>query len=276
MKTQANLTLSNMVSLAVLILCISMLAQSAIVKADMDWGGAMISTFESLGSDLNDIEGKTRDYSINSWYSTSVMDVGGVGAGACAVPAAGYVTLPAEFMYLMREIYNSSMGLGFLIYGDAFQDDFATILGLWSEEVTLDDETLELIYGAVEMSLDYGIHRLEKYSESLGAAGAGSVGVASTRSVSGKAANEASTKMISKTLAKKTGSKVAGKLGAKVAAKTGAKIGGKYVAKSLTAWIPFISAAVCGGLNMWLMDGVMSAAESYYQKLASFRRNRYK
>lgn len=214
--------------------------------AEIDWGKMLVNTFESLGSDLEQIERKTDDYSASSWYRTSVLDVASIGAGACAIPLSGAVTLPAEFVYLIREIYNSSMGLGFLINDDAHKDDFAIILGLWTDEIKIEDETLHHVWNVADVT---GV--TEKMVTSLGSEG-----------------------MVSQLMAKKTGAKVAGKLATKIAAKVGAKISAKYAAKMITIWIPGVSAVVCGGLNAWIMNGVLSSAKSYYQQRARVRKQR--
>lgn len=215
--------------------------------AETNWGGMLTKSFEAMGSNLTQIKRKTSHYSTTSWYRTSLIDVAAVGAGACAVPLSGMVALPAEFLYLIREIYNSSMGLGFLINGEANKDDFAIILGLWADEISLDNG---MVHHAFELADASGIP--EKAVMSLGTGG-----------------------VVSQLLAKKTGAKVAGKLAAKIAAKAGAKISAKYAAKLALAWIPFVSAAACSGLNIWIMNGVLSNAEDYYQQLASVRKTRY-
>lgn len=250
--------------IAIILLLISLsIFITPIAKADIDWGKEIIILFESLGSDLHDVKEKTRPYTAETWYRTSVVDVTSVGAGACVIPGSGYVTLPAEFLYLMKEVYNSAMGLGFLIYGEAHKDDFATILGLWTDEVTIDERTLDLVFKAAEeMALSHIKSNTGKDSpvDEYGITQGG---------------KKVSTKVISQELAVKTGAKTSGKLGDKIAVKTGAKITGKYAAKGITAWVPVISAMVCGGLNAWIMDGILSASEEYYTKLNKFQKQRY-
>ena len=113
---------------------------SSYSRADIDWPSLVNKAFETSGSELRAIQQKTRNYTSDSWYSTSIADVGLAGGAACGIPFSGYAALPAEFIYLMREIYNSSLGLGFLIYGSATKDDFATILGIWADETVLDEK----------------------------------------------------------------------------------------------------------------------------------------
>lgn len=211
------------------------------------------------------------------------MDVAGVGGGACAIPMAAYATLPAEFVYLMREIYNSSMGIGFIVQGQAYKDDFANILGIWSEAVSLDDRTMETVYSlaegvteefgedAAEHAIEYVGKRANAQSRTIGTPGRQPAD--NTAALGGTA--PASTKVVSKVFAHKAGTKVAGKLSTKVAAKTGAKIATKYAAKASVAWIPIISAMTCAGLNAWIMDGILAASEQYFTRLHQFRAARY-
>ncbi len=245
---------------------------SSVLRADIDWPTLVNKAFETSGSDLRTIQQKTRSYTADSWYSTSIADVGITGGAACGIPLSGYAALPAEFIYLMREIYNSSLGLGFLIYGSATKDDFATILGIWVGETVLDNKTLDVIYGVAEESAQYAFEtKAEKYSKTH------SVMAGTTLSgAKSKGTAIPSKKMVSKQIAKKTGVKTAGKLSTKVATKVGAKIGGKYAVKASFSWVPFVSAAVCGSLNMWIMNGIMTASEEYYHLLNNDRNKRYK
>ena len=123
---------------------------SPAARAEIDWGNALIQTFEQLGSDTRNIRRKVRGYSAKSWYRSSIGDVTAVGAGACAVPVGAYAALPAEFVYLMREIYNSSLGLGFLKTGSAHRDDFASILAKWGGDYNISDSELARLMDSAE------------------------------------------------------------------------------------------------------------------------------
>lgn len=275
------------------------LLPSGAQAADIDWSGMMVTAFEQISADLQAIQAKASQYqSTTSWRVVSNLDVAGVGGGACAIPMAAYATLPAEFLYLMREIYSSAMGIGFIVHGQANKDDFANILGVWSDAVSLDNQTMEEIYTLAEdVTKDYGedateyaIEHVAKRVQASSRSGAtpsnsrqhaGSTatigGAAATGVKAGTAGSTpASTKVVSKVLAKKAGTKVAGKLSTKVAAKTGTKIAAKYAAKASVGWIPFVSAAACAGLNVWIMDGILDASEKYYARLHQFRTMRYR
>ena len=66
-------------------------------------------------------------------------------------------------------------------------------------------------------------------------------------------------------LALKGGSKIGAKLASKAASKAATKLMTKLTAKTGFGWIPFIGGAVSAGVNWWLVDGLLTAAEQYYQ-----------
>jgi hypothetical protein len=266
-----------------IMLCLAMLHPS-VRAADIDWPGLVVKAFEETGADLGTIKTKAASYdSVNNWRYVSDADVAMAGGGACIIPVAAYAALPVEFVYLMRQIYNSSMGIGFIITGSAVKEDFANILGVWSGEVKLDEETLSGIYlisegiaeevaeNAAEKVVDGAVSKavkLFKAKENAGTTGAGAVSL-------NHGTQKASAKVVSKVFAEKTGTKVAGKLSTKVAAKTGAKIGAKYAGKAAFAWIPLVSGVVCGGLNIWIMDSILTSAELYFTTMREYRLKRY-
>jgi len=91
-----------MYKLKCLIVCIILSLSVSTARADVEWGGMLVESFEFLGSDLENVKRKTSGYNADSWYRTSVLDVTGIGMGACAVPLSGLATLPVEFLYLIE------------------------------------------------------------------------------------------------------------------------------------------------------------------------------
>ena len=129
-------------------------------------------------------------------------------------------------------------------------------------------KTLDMIYEVAEEGAEYAFEKHSKTNNVIAGttlSGARSKGTAIT-----------SKKMVSKLIAKKTRAKTAGKLSTKIATKVGAKIGGKYAVKATFSWVPFVSSAVCGSLNVWIMNGIMTASEEYYHKLNNDWNERYK
>jgi hypothetical protein len=175
------------------------------------------------------------------------------------------------------------MGIGFKINGAANRDDFANILGVWSGHVRLDDNTLVIAHHVAEQvaqhvrenapdgAVDGAIANALSVSSLAGIAAANPT----SQALSQEVMRRVSSGLVSKVLAEKTGAKVAGKLSTKVAAKTGGKIATKYAAKGASAWVPVISAAVCGGLNAWIMSGILDSAETYFTQLKVAREKRY-
>lgn len=259
---------------------------SPAASTSVDWSGFVVKAFESLGSNLSGIQTKTANYSsAGEWRSASNWDVALVGGGACVVPLAGAAVLPAEFGYLMRQVYNSAMGMGFLVNGSANRDDFANILAMWTDEMKMDHETLQQAFDLAEQiaknlpenSTDAQIQRSVDRVLAMGQLATGlSGGVKGHAALSQHAMTLVWNGGIgSRVLSHKAGAKAAGKLSAKVAAKAGAKIGGKYATKVATIWVPALSAVVCAGLNAWIMDGVLASADTYYNRLKQFREQRY-
>lgn len=61
------------------------------------------------------------------------------------------------------------------------------------------------------------------------------------------------------------GTQVGAKLMEKVIPKVATKLAAKYVTKVSTKWIPVIGGAVSAGINYWVANGIMEAAEQYYK-----------
>ena len=266
-----------------IMLCLAVLHPS-VRAADMDWPGLVVKTFEETGADLGAIKTKAATYdSLSDWKIASNVDAGTAGAAACAIPVAAYAALPVEFLYLMRQIYNSSMGIGFIINGSAVKEDFANILGVWSDEVKLDEETLNGIYlisegiaeevagNAAEKVVDGAVSKAVKLFKAKEDTGTTRLGAVTLR----QGAQKASERVVSKAFAEKTGTKVAGKLSTKVAAKTGAKIGAKYVAKGVWSHFPVLSIPACGLINVWIMGSILASADLYFTTMREYRLKRY-
>lgn len=255
------------------------LAQPAsCAEASPPWGDWITKAFEKMGSDLSNIEGKTKAYtSVTQWRQSSVASVALAGGLACSVPFSAYAALPVEFMYFMGEVYNSVLGVGFLMQKNATRDDFANVLGVWADEVKLDDRTLNGVFqtagkvaavvkeSASEVAIETAVEKIVN-KESAHQVARVVPGIVLPHSL-----NEAGPKILSKTFAKKLGTKVAGKLGAKIAAKAGVKIGSKYAGKLVTGGVIGLSALVCGGLNGWILSTMLDSSELYYRRLAEVR-----
>lgn len=65
-------------------------------------------------------------------------------------------------------------------------------------------------------------------------------------------------------VAVKAGAVVGAQLMGKVVPKVGAKLAAKAASKVSTKWIPIVGGVVSAGINYWVADGLMDAAERYY------------
>ena len=43
------------------------------------------------------------------------------------------------------------------------------------------------------------------------------------------------------------------------------KLAAKLVAKAETSWVLILGGVVCGGINWWLIDGLLEVAENYHR-----------
>lgn len=219
-------------------------------SAETDWGKMIADSFDALGSNLETIETKTAGYTTNGWYRSSVTEVTAAGAAACSIPGVGMGAVVVELPYLMREMYNSSVGLGFLINKTASDEDFANILAAWAGELNLDKQTLmqikELVEEAAQELGEQAIEKIvdrvmEKLKENRGAIATIAAGTApATASQAGTAttANSAASGVATSgagaagsTVGTKATTKIATKTAAKLSSKAGAQIASKVVAK---------------------------------------------
>ncbi len=246
-----------------------------------EFAALVLSTFETLGSDPQAISAKAQNYrTVKEWRVASIADVAVVGGSACALPLSGLATFPAEFGYLMREIFNSALGIGFITYGSATKDDFATILAHWGDEYVVSSAVLGPVYAASEAAMVAVGKRAEQVAvdEALKILDGKAPGAAAKAAAAEakRAAVQVPHSVLSSVLAHHSGSKVAGKLGAKVATKVGAKLSGKFAGKAAGSLIPVASGVICGGINWWIMNGILTSAEHYFEVLRAFREDRYK
>ena len=200
----------------------------------MSFTGDMIQgAFELLSGDTQAICRDAQGYSVSSWRATQITKGVATGTLAGLIPVAGYLTLPADLAYVMRLIHRSATGICTIKLGHADDDTFASVLGVWSGSIELNDELANQI----------GAKVLAKAATYIG----GMEGV----------------KLSIKALAMASQAIVHNKLAPKVAAKVATKVAAKMGAKTLTRWVPVVSAVVGGGTNLWILNGVSNAAEQY-------------
>ena len=201
-----------------------------------DYGKWVIDAFNNLTPDINDIYSNARLDNVSDWRVKQQAMVTGTGAAAMAIPGAHLAALAADIVFLMNRMSVCSYGIG-AIYGyNRFstnileEEDFANILAYWAG----DEEISTMINSKVAIDI----------ASKVG----GKVGV----------------KIIGKTIAKTGAILVGKKIGGKVGAKIGAKFAGKIAGKAVGGMVPFLGAAVGGGINLWFITGIANSAEKYF------------
>jgi hypothetical protein len=245
-----------------------------------DWGNLVTGSFESVAPGLPTIEASARGYGLTRWRIASNINVAVAGGGACALPGSLLVAMPLELAYLMRQLYNSSLGVGFIVKGSATREDFANILGVWTDQLHLQAGALDVAYATAEhvatatppeQLRGMTVVELDRAIARANATGCGKVRtVLETRAM--KAVSDW---LAARVLGRNTGTQVGGAIAAAVAAKTGAKFAAKFGWKAASNPLPVISPAICAGVNAWLMDSMLDAAESYYTALHEYEQQRY-
>ena len=93
---------------------------------------------------------------------------------------------------------------------------------------------------------------------------AGKVGIKINNKTASASTASAVTGMVVSKVAAKLSTKLLAKLTSKIVAKAVAKISVKLAAKTSTVWIPLFGGVVSGGVNVWLVGGLLKASEQYY------------
>ena len=199
-----------------------------------------LDTISNLRPDLNVMYEDTRGYSLGEWRARQQAMVTGTGMAAAIIPVAHLAGVAADVLFLVNRMSVCSYGIG-AIYGRGDnlgnfleEEDFAVVLSLWAG-------------GSDDAEL----------TAALSAKAAADMAV--------KIHSKAGLKILAKTMTKSSGlligSKFGGKFGAKIGAKFGAKLGGKVAA----GLVPFLGAAVGGGINLWFITSIADAAERFYR-----------
>lgn len=187
------------------------------------------------------LEQKVKNYSgISAWKQDNISLV--VASGAASGMAGGLVGLaaiPVDLMWCGRIGAHGSIGVGYILGCDVdFEQDMNMILAIWGG------------IGEASMTVPAG---------KVGIKVGGKIAAKSVAIVTG-----AVTGTVIYKYALKGGSKLSAKLAAKATSKAATKFMTKLAAKTGVGWIPFIGGAVSAGVNWWLVDGLLTAAEQYY------------
>lgn len=195
--------------------------------------------FRALAGDTNQIIREAQGSTVEDWRTAQVTKGALSGAAAAIIPVAGYLTLPADLAYVMRLIHRTATGICAIGLGDADDETFSHILGVWS--------------GGIELNEELERQLRTKVLAKAGVAVGGTVGF--TYAV------QALTLVANTMLHSKLSPKIAAKVATKLAAKMGTK--------AVTRWIPVLSAVAGGGVNIWVVNGVARSATEYVRFIQS-------
>ncbi len=203
----------------------------------MSFGDYVIGAFDGLTPDVRGIYEGAKSSTLSGWRTKQQSLVTGSGVLAAAIPGFHMVGIAADVVFLMNRMSVCSYGIGAIIgydrnLGDILEEeDFAIVLARWGG----DDNLTDAVIGKTCAEL--------------------------AAKVGGKVATKILAKKMAECAGVLIGKKLAGKVGVKVGSKFGAKLGTKAVA----GWIPFLGAAVSGGINLWFITEIANAAEDWYR-----------
>jgi hypothetical protein len=196
-------------------------------------GEVVNGLIEKVSGDTETICRDAEKSNPSDWKAAQIAKAMSVGAGAAAIPVAGYLTLPADLAATLRIMHRAATGICYLRLGKASDETFAGVLAVWSGAVTLDADFAKQV---TAKALAIG-----------GSTIGGGVGL----------------NMVIEAFRLSAGVIASKKLGPKIGQKVANKIAGKLGAKGATRWIPFVSAAVGAGTNWWLINRICNAADEY-------------
>lgn len=199
---------------------------------------AAIHKMALIGSDdaKNSLRTTAKTYSLDGWKRIHVAKLGTVGAltGVVGGPV-GLALEGLDIAYLLAASGRGCYGVGHIKDRDIDYDvDLAMILAIWCGAAEA---------GGAIVAGKIGIKIAGKVAVTIGA------------NIAGKLAGK---------LAAKAAMKLGSKGGAKVIAYASSKLVAKIASKMSVKWIPILGGIVGAGINVWIMNGLMTAAVSYY------------
>ena len=233
------------------------LTHESLVKLFSDWGSRLNDTY------LEDIKDCALDASsLGKWRRYQVDRVGLTGSVAGAVVGPTFAL--SEFLdltYCRRTAIRSCLGIGYRLQGNVnHKEDLNYILGIWAgvlEPISESD------------SFNPSLLFIKAVPKTVGKVTA----KATIAFVPGLILKNTTAYYVGKTPAK-AAAKLTAKVVNKIVDKAAAKLLAKYAAKSPGLFNPIAGAAAGGGINWWLIDSLMDAAETYYASDCRFLRLR--
>ena len=201
----------------------------------------VLKAFEALRPDLDGIYTSTHGKTLGDWRGKQQALVTASGAGAAAVPGLHLVGMAADVMFLMNRMSVCSYGIGAILGAEAKlgnvleAEDFAVVLAVWAGE------------GGIGEAIN-------------GKASADTPNV-----TGGKVLGKSVYRILAKTVCEKAGLMTDGKMSGSLAGKVAARFAGKLGGKAATGFLPLIGPVVGGGVNLWFLSGIASAAEQWFR-----------
>ena len=192
----------------------------------------VLKAFEALRPDLDGLYTSAHARPLAEWKRTQQTLVTASGAGAAAVPGLHLVGMAADVMFLMNRMSVCSYGIGAILATEANlgnvlePEDFPVVLAVWAGE----EGAAEAIGGTGPKVLGKSVYRI-----------------------------------LAKTVCDKAGLLADGKMSRSLANKVAARFAGKLGGKAATGFIPLVGAVVGGGVNLWFLSGIATAAEQWFR-----------
>jgi len=236
---------------------------SAIFQQKLE--SALIQAFDELSSNPEQTVAYARTYSLNGWIMEQRAAVVTSGAVANLIPGAHLLAMVADLVFLLNRMSYCAWGIGAIKKCKVFgMSDFEQILVLWCEESPNWDDfsaiSLSFASAAINIS-EFDPNEMDDhayYNQIANAHASGNSLISSVRNVN----NYHGANGLKKKLARK---KVV-KLGAKLATKLSIKLAKKLGAKAFAGAVPIVGSIVGGGVNLWIINGLIEAADKYYSR----------
>jgi len=212
---------------------------------------AMLGTSEARQKLKKDALGCTLD----DWKYKSQAKCGGVGflTGVVGGPM-GLAMEAGDTGYLLAMAGQSCYGIGHILGKQIdYNKDIEGILAIWSGAAKgISKNEIDAITGTKLAVLPIG----------------GKMAVKLTAKTFPKLVSKVggmTLPIIAKKISPKLATKLATKVSTKVMGKAGAKVSAKVASKISTKWIPIAGGVISAGINIWIIDTMIGAAEEYYR-----------
>ena len=209
----------------------------------------------SNAEELNSLRQTARSMSIGDWKARQIAFVTGPGALAGGMGGPwGIAAMGADLLWLGKNAGHGCLGVGYAAgKSNVVLDDIDLILAVWAGILTPSNTAPS---DRVAVAISENVSPYGSITRDMG------------YKIEAKVAAKSLPKLIGKVISKKVAIKGGSKLGAQIASlaisKASVKLASKLAAKLGTSWIPIFGGVVSGGINWWLMAGLLDAAEKYY------------